>query len=456
MTDNDPATNDISKVAIRHTEKRRISTCHFADRIAESVLEVYRASVNPKPHPTCLAAIVVHEAENDHLSVIALGVGTKFLTERLIKNEQTNEFPYGRRVRDMHAEVLCRRAFRRYLSQRILQDIQPGEDLHQSSCMDFLERTDHHKWKIRRGHTLHAYFSSTPCGNATVKKFAKLTKEIFRPDLVLWPTEQHPPEIGHSIHLGQFALLVKKDATASTENAEHHITLNTKHQRQYTIPVENIPTGTASVDSKQGSLHTCSDKVCRWNCLGWQGSLLATLFEEPLHVGTITVGRKFSGVCFRRAVCCRIGTDYPSNPQGQCVNHPSAMCTAVYVDPDAVITPQQDGTNDLQFTATQAFVWWPGLAQAHTLDSNTGFSADGEEMESPVCSKRLTEVFHTIVRELGIMDPKENGGKLYRTLEDLRRFKLAISPYYEADKDKLLQHKVMRNWCRRQPAEVQP
>eukprot|EP00977_Amphora_coffeiformis_P014364 scaffold3988_cov162-Amphora_coffeaeformis.AAC.1 len=456
MTDNAPATNNNSKAAIRHVEKRRISTCEFADRIAESVLKVYRSSVNPKPHPTCLAAVVVHEGASDQLSVIALGVGTKFLTEGVIRNEQANEIPYGRRVRDMHGEVLCRRAFRKYLSQRIFQDIQQAEEdpLHQLSSVDFLERTEHHKWKLRQGCTLHAYFSSTPCGNATVKKFAKMTKERFRPELTLWPTERHSPEIGHSIHLGQFTLLVKKDATAAIEDAEH-VTIDTKQWRKYIVPVENIPTGTAPVYSKQGSLHTCSDKVCRWNCLGWQGSLLRTLFEEPLHMKTITVGRKYSNICFRRAVCCRIGTDSPGNPQGHRVNHPSVMCTAVYVDPDAVVVPQQDGANDVTFTSTQAFVWWPGLTQAQTLDSHTGFSADAIELESPVCSKQLTEAFRTIQVALGVMDPKDADNPC-RTLGDLRRLKLSISPQYEAEKDKLFRHKVMRHWCRRYSAEVQP
>ena len=50
-----------TKVAVRHVEKRRTSTCNFADRVATHVLDVYRAVVpDPKPHPTCIAAILVY------------------------------------------------------------------------------------------------------------------------------------------------------------------------------------------------------------------------------------------------------------------------------------------------------------------------------------------------------------------------------------------------------------
>ena len=64
------------------------------------------------------------------------------------------------------------------------------------------------------GVTLHVYTSSASCGNATVKKFATMSKERYRDDLGPdeWPMEGHKPVPGHSWRLGQFALLLKRDA----------------------------------------------------------------------------------------------------------------------------------------------------------------------------------------------------------------------------------------------------
>lgn len=55
----------------------------------------------------------------------------------------------------------------------------------------------------------------------------------------------------------------------------------------------------------RGTLHSCSDKLCRWNCLGLQGALLAAALEGPLHASTVTVGRKFSRATCVRALCGR-------------------------------------------------------------------------------------------------------------------------------------------------------
>ena len=484
---NDKPKQVANKNNVRHLEKRRTSTCAFADRIAHASLEIYRSKVvavavnndddstpNEYFSPTCIAAILIHDANTDELSVVALGVGTKFLTQAVLQQDKQQQ-QYGRRVRDLHAEVLCRRALRRFLSEQILADLQQKEQ-----C-NFLQRTtsattstqgDCYKWQLRANCSWHAYFSSTPCGNATLKKFATLRKETFRQDLDFWPLEPHGAQPGHSVHLGQFALLVKKDASLAMitdmDNDAHVTPPRTVTNNLPPPPANNIPAGTAAVHTRQGSLHTCSDKVCRWNCLGWQGSLLASLLSEPLHVQSLSVGRKFSAVCLKRAICCRIASD-DNGENKNCttsrkerkrplprfaVHHPSVMCTAVYVDADTTVIPQNaKATQDLQFTDTRAFVWWPGLTRAHLLDGTTGLAAivDNDEQndqgaESPICTKQLTEFFLEIQKEIG----NAHGDKIVQTLTDLRRFKLQVSPTYETTKDRLLtSHKVMKDWMRR-------
>jgi len=300
-----------NKNNIRYAERRRTSTCLFADRVAKVSVDTYKSliSESERPPQTCIATIVAHyrgrrddddddvcgaynDDDNDNdpaggesntmsrrnrkylLRVIGLGVGTKFLPESILKSEimnsnhnnkdhdqkndrgtttspsasrsssscdetqyreeedgkrqDKNDLPYGCRVRDLHAEVLARRAFRRYLTTEILHDISNysiseddqkkqntfsvlvrsnsttkgdddnngchesnhsnnnvgvGDDDNNSSSSNRKNIKARHKYKLRPGVTLHLYTSSAPCGNATLKRFCKMSKEKFRDDL---------------------------------------------------------------------------------------------------------------------------------------------------------------------------------------------------------------------------------------------------------------------------------
>jgi len=458
-----------SQGAIRHVEKRRISTCTFADRIASTSIQCYRKYILSQQEKeqkeqqqqkllhqqqVCLASFVACWKNNDNdyidetiqgdmktireckLKVIGMGVGTKFLCNDLLLQEQirdgednkVNEIVedvlakdnemmlehdeidlcYGMRIRDLHAEILARRALRCYLLMEmhsLLQLYHQSKQNHNQNGyititnnnyileFDYLSQTFHLKPNV----TIHMYTSSTPCGNSVIKKFAQMSKERFLSDLNpnQWPTsddsgcsssvgeivehERIPP---HSIHLGQFSLLVKKDNTTSTaemtsnNNTSQHIhpPLTKKQKSWPSITNDDwCPPGTSTVYHNKGTIHTCSDKICRWNCLGLQGSLLSSLLGSskkevgmekivhglPIYMSSITVGRKFSNCICRRAVCCRAfgyeqliekNNNEDSNMRKRkmdndkmtheknlvlcnyTLNHPSVMCTGVYLD----------------------------------------------------------------------------------------------------------------------------
>ena len=378
------------KPAIRYVEARRIGTCAFADRIAtlsiqhykEHIDETIRTNVLPQ---TCIATIVaafhvtnplslssLYQQQQElevttppapivDLKVLAMGVGTKFLSEQVLKSEQifkpdeTNKSAtpgittvsstqYGTRIRDCHAEVLCRRAFRKYLFDCIEQfevEVLSGMASSKGNRNDIsiLERymvsngntlsssgMNHENrpqslYQLRPDVSLHMYCSSTPCGNSTIKKFATLQKEIYCTSLPndVWPSNRYnhlnAPVVGHSIPLGQLALLVKKDNQQQQPSFDATTITSVSHTRvvskkEATWPIYNTtdwcPPGTTTVWSNQGSIHTCSDKIARWNYLGYQGALLSSFLKTPIYISTITVGRKFSSMTCRRAVCCRL------------------------------------------------------------------------------------------------------------------------------------------------------
>jgi double-stranded RNA-specific adenosine deaminase len=224
-----------SEGAVRHAEKRRRGTCEFANRIARISLETYQSAV-PESHrkvqkQTCVAAIVasfkgvertrrINDEPNisyEKLQVMGLGVGTKFLSAQTIQDEQQYCTTYGHRIRDCHAEVLARRAFKRQLLEEILADLQGASFKVNNNYIPILERVGpsqfdnnetrdesklkqntskclrsgfiadddrNMRYKLKTGVTLHFYASSAPCGNATLKKFVKMEKEVFDMSLV--------------------------------------------------------------------------------------------------------------------------------------------------------------------------------------------------------------------------------------------------------------------------------
>lgn len=283
-----------------------------------------------------------------------------------------------------------------------------------------------------------------------------MKQERFRDSFGIdeWPVDIHEPIVGHSVSLGQFALLVKKDparasatylgvfdqqnGTMNSSAVRHiddsHSSVTKKRKVPAMQSTDWCPPGTSTVWADEGSIHTCSDKICRWNCLGLQGSLLASLLEEPLYMSSLTVGRKLTECICRRAVCCRAaparakkkkkGTHSKNATQGisiadesrrkggdtgACrrnyrINHPTIMGTQVYMDETGVIDMSlQHGHEkgestiegqDVRFHNSLSWAWWPSInleengsnekqLSVECIDGATGWAVALENEETP-------------------------------------------------------------------------
>lgn len=550
--------------SIRHAEKRRVGTCAFANRIARISLNAYAQCVpasyrEAHSHGTCVATIVAHFRHNYNrcsntkdaapssatgecrMQVMGLGVGTKFLSHALLKCEEEDadngRASYGERIRDCHAEVLARRAFLRQLSLEMTATYDNNANdkiqLSNSTYIPILERVvgcdkqKKHRYRLKDGITIHFYTSSAPCGNATIKKFVKLEKEIFDTSLGPdeWPTTLstrqqqtyiHEPIAAHSLRLGQFALLVKRDGSATfsclfqPDNNEglHDNQINNQmnNNKNNSNNNETPPSVTKTKSSKtwpcnmddtwcppscsipnynKGTLHSCSDKLCRWNCLGLQGSLLMSLLEEPIYMSTLTVGRKFSRASCQRAVCCRAEGVFQSRKrignsnkeeasddslQMYRLNHPILMETNVYMDETGthdmsiVTTIGQDATFDSNF----CWIWWPGkkCTSADCLVDGLviKYNQDDFEKEDKVVVSTMTIISeastlgllqtyaeiircgaHDIYGEIAWM--MDSQSKV--SLSDLRQWKQHYSQHHAKAKDEFLRHRVFNKWSRR-------
>lgn len=320
------------------------------------------------------------------------------------------------------------------------------------------------------------YTSSAPCGNATLKKFAKMTREKFielGPDE--WPVEEHEPINGHAIRLGQFALLVKKDPSAHVAPSEDD-GKESSVSKASTQPSKKVwpahvsddwtPPGTTIVNMRKGTIHSCSDKICLWNCLGLQGSLLACLLAEPLYISSLTVGRKLTGCICRRAVCCRLcRLPLQEGESAYRINHPSIMGTGVYLDESGVVEVDKAiRGQDVRFHSSMSWVWWHSIGDEDGLmtldgevferiDGATGFLAeDSAEDTTGTCVSRVStrSLLSIFLQVYNLAYATTETLQDPFGLHELLSIKRKLSPNHEAAKEAILtKHRILRQWRRR-------
>lgn len=456
--------------SVRHAEKRRISTCPFADRIAKISIDTYNSQIPigwaEGNQRICLASIVAHFKDRDvknNLQVLAFGVGTKFLSEKDLRLEINSSVQYGQIIRDSHAEVLARRAFQRQLLCEMnyhLSDKDFGFTDKDNMCILRMEKYPDGiiSFASKDNVTIHMYTSSAPCGNSTLKKFTKMTKEAFQSGLDenCFSLPPHEPIPLHSLHLGQCSLLVKKRNSDDTV-LEYDFSRLNKKMKIWPANLNDdwCPPGTSLPHMRKGSIHTCSDKIARWNCLGLQGSLLSAILSKPIYMDSITIGRKFNRCVSQRALCCRALGFETRNEDTKSIyslHHPSIMCTSVYLDDSGVI--EMNGKKvvgqDIRFPSKLCWSWWPMEGKSECIDGESGSLYSYDVVMSKLCpppktcTNSLTNAFLNIWEVTG-----HEKLSCPSSITELRAIKERVSQSYESAKLDLLKHNTFSLWNRR-------
>eukprot|EP00976_Prorocentrum_cordatum_P089491 1187744-Prorocentrum_minimum.AAC.4 len=376
---------------LRHVDRgrNRVSTCAFADTVARAAIAKYRELVpdwESSAQTVIAAFLLLHatsQGESD-LEVVALGVGTKYMSARAIAaSEEGCAGEPGVAVRDSHAEVLARRAFRLYLAR----EMQRGADS-TLFAENHDEQISHAEYscRLRDSVSVHLYTSSMPCGNACVRKWANGRREVHNETLAPkeCPVQVHPSFSAHARAEGQIAPMWKKDeldgpnavprdtsdqwcpagVTVVTPNSSRVQRVeippvSDAHESSTTREVENTPVSTTT----SRRLLSCSDKIARWNVLGLQGKRLSRCLA-PVYLSSITIGRKFNRPHAERALCCRLEACRPkqlSRAANHRVNHPAVLCTAVKLDERAI-----EADANVQFDS-DGCMWWSKASSSEHL-----------------------------------------------------------------------------------------
>lgn len=132
------------------------------NKLFEKIISLYEDEFDKRSKPrngegTVLAAIFLHHRIFHDVKVVCLTTGIKCLNV----NEMKRENKQGKLLHDSHAEVLCFRAFNRYLLEMMQSHEFVDED-------DILIKTNGNKFEWNEAWEIGMYVSELPCGDLAV------------------------------------------------------------------------------------------------------------------------------------------------------------------------------------------------------------------------------------------------------------------------------------------------
>ena len=189
------------------------------DRIADAVLEKYRKVFKSKGKEmentnswTVLAAIVAFNRLTNDVACVSLATGTDCLSKRRRDYD-------GILLADSHAEVLCHRAFKRFLLNEVIRLLNTANA---TSKYLIPTLTGAAKFELREGVEFALYTSHAPCGDCTMEGTATLA---IRTDSFAIPSPKDIPAnavLRGRSHHDRLGVLRTKPGRADAEESDSH------------------------------------------------------------------------------------------------------------------------------------------------------------------------------------------------------------------------------------------
>lgn len=236
-----------------------------ANSISELCLSFYHKLPNAKrllksTEWTIYSAIVMER--DSKLEVVSCGTGTKCIGSMMLSEK-------GDILNDSHAEVICRRAFIRFLMSQILATKSPERQ----SIFKFDETAK--KFKLGKV-KFHMFTTSTPCGDASIYSTNDSQDE---PEAKKMKVSDLPDGFTGA------KLLFYEDVEDVMAQTEGKIRIKPgKGDRTMSL--------------------SCSDKIARWNMLGVQGCMMSSIISEPVYLSSVVLadGTPFNQKAMERAL----------------------------------------------------------------------------------------------------------------------------------------------------------
>ncbi|CAE7816457.1 adat1 [Symbiodinium sp. CCMP2592] len=247
----------------------------ISDRIAQAVLSRYDelpGRGKPQGRSWTVLAGIVAEKPGGHLQVLALATGTRCLGVAAMTTGN------GQVLHDCHAEALCRRVFHRFL----LADMLCAANAATPDTVAVLLKRVHVeelRFAVQDNVRLHFYVSALPCGQCALLPLSSssegsLARKLREEDAAAAPA----PVCDRNRTGAKPSHGMPTDPKADGVNFHRDGVLRYKSGRSDTRP-----------DSRT-VCYSCSDKICRWNHVGWQGALLSRLIEAPIYMQSVVIG----------------------------------------------------------------------------------------------------------------------------------------------------------------------